>query len=352
VLVPYIVQPTAGAGLTFSVPYLYDGVSFAGVPKFVECADQRSTTGNCTGLRICVQSNTTHVQVVESLFPDPSVTLVSPTTPAFYSNFVLGYCNVLAGEQFDLAITNVRQAGYNGNYSFSSNLYSKEPIALVTRDDDVEWSDFVNWVFLALLTAETKTIFQTTAQATVNNPAPIVDLAQLPFYAAVAEVGNYGEVYARYLQTIVPRAPANELNNGSTPLIYSFPFGNTSTLGPGPVVNGTLEKILKRGYLLCGTAETLFFANFNSTAQEWEGFDVDYCRAVSAAVFNGTGSTVFVPITDTDRWEKLVNGDIDLISWDTTWNYQRDVDEPSTNTGFTFTQPDFYSGLQFGGTPS
>jgi hypothetical protein len=297
-----------------------------------------------------VQNGTNSLQLVEGLFPR-SVISVAPTTSAFYNFFVQKFCNVLAGENFDLAQNNVIQAGYNDSYSFSTNLYSKEPIALVTRDDDVEWSDYVNWVFLALLTAETRTIFQSTAQAVIQNPAPSVDTKQLQFYQAVATVGNYGEMYTRHLQSIVPRAPVNEQNNGSTPLIYSFPFGNTSTTGPGPVVNGTLEKILKRGYLICGTGESVFFANSNVTTLERNGFDVDYCRAASAAVFSDSRVTVIVPVTTTNRWELLANGDIDLLSWDTTWNYQRDVDELSIGTGFTFTQPNFYTGLQFGGFP-
>jgi hypothetical protein len=308
-----------------------------------------------------VQGNTTHVKLVESLFPTSAIA-VAPTTRAFYNLFVQKFCNVLAGENFDLAQNNVIQAGYNDSYSFSTNQYSKEPVALVTRDNDVEWSDFVNWVFLALLTAEFKTITQQNAQAVIQIPAPSVDLTQLHFYQAVATVGNYGEMYTRHLQFIAPRARVNEQNDGTTPLIYSFPFGDTNTTGPGPVVNGTLDKILERGYLLCGIAETPFFATFNYTTQEWEGYDVDYCRAVSAAIFHGRGSTVYVPVTSTNRFKLLASGNIDLLSWDTTWNYQRDVDEPSTksldrapqnvkHTGFTFTQPNFYTGLQFGGVP-
>lgn len=342
-------QPSAGAGFTFSVPYLYDGVSFAGVPQYVACAEQRLTTGNCSNISICVQDSTSHVPVIESLFPNLSVVVLAPSNFDFYNNFVKGLCNVLAGEQFDLAKINVLQAGYNGGYSFSSNFYSKEPIALVTRDDDASWSDFVNWVFLALLTAEKQSITQARAQTTVISPGPAVDLSQLPFYRAVATVGNYAEMYENHLNAIVPRAPVNQLNNGSTPLIYSFPFGNNTTWGPGPM--NTLNTILDRGYLLCGTAETPFFADFNLTAQQWQGFDVDYCRAVSAAIFNGIGSTVFGHVTDTNRWEVLQNGEIDILSWDSTWNYERDVLEPSTNTGFTFAQADFYTGLQLGGIP-
>ena len=252
---------------------------------------------------------------------------------------------MLAGNQFDLAALN------GGNYRFGENLYSKEPAALVTRDDDAQWSDFVNWVFLALLIAETQSITQATARTIVLNPGPAVDSSQLSFYRAVAAVGNYGEMYRRHLETILPRAPVNQQNNGTAPLIYSYPFGDSAAIGPGPFEGGTFDAILKRGYLICGTMENAFFGSFDHTVQEWVGFYVDYCRAVSSAIFNGQGSTVIIPVTATTRFELLQNGTIDVLSMPTTWNHDRDVNEPSTNVGFTFSSPVFYTGLQFGGVP-
>jgi len=46
------------------------------------------------------------------------------------------------------------------------------------------------------------------------------------FQNAVAEVGNYGEMYERHLESILPRTEVNRINDGSTGLIYVMPFGS------------------------------------------------------------------------------------------------------------------------------
>jgi ABC-type amino acid transport substrate-binding protein len=326
-------------------------LGFAGQPSYVECADSLKTSGNCSDVVICVQYGTTHVAVVESLFPGYSGVVLAPTQQNLYLDFVGGQCNVIAGEEFDLSEAVVRQAGYTGNYSIGNNVFSNEPLSLVTRDDDAHWSDIVNWVVLGLLTAEVQHVTQSTAVNIINDPTASVNLDDVMYINAVATVGNYGEVYQRHLESIVPRAPVNMLNNGSSPLEYPIPFGNTSINGPGPVANGTLESILQRGYLRCGITTAAFFSGFNVSTQQWSGMDIDFCLAVSAALFQGTGSTIFVPVTAEARFQQLASGELDLLSRVTSITYDRDVKEPTTGDGFTFSQPDFYSGIQFGGIP-
>lgn len=326
-------------------------MGFAGHPSFVTCAEALRTTGNCSGLVICVQYDTMHVDVVQSLFPGFAGVVLAPTQQNLYLDFVGGQCNVIAGEEFDLSEVIVRQAGYTGNYSIGNSVFSSEPLSLVTRDDDVHWSDFVNWVLLGLLTAEVQHMTQSTAINIINDPSVSIDPNDVMFINAVATVGNYGEMYQRNLESIVPRAPVNKLNNGSSPLVYPIPFGNMSINGPGPVPNGTLDTILQRGYLRCGITTAAFFSGFNISTQEWSGMDIDFCLAVSAALFQGLGSTIFVPVTAAERFEKLASGELDLLSRVTSITYDRNVQEPTTGLGFSFSQPDFYSGVQFGGIP-
>jgi ABC-type amino acid transport substrate-binding protein len=302
-------------------------------------------------VKICVQAGTTHVDTIQMLFPSFHGIVAAPTIQAFYLLFVGGKCTVLAGEQFDLSKKIVEQAGYNGNYTVSLAQFSKEPIALVTRDGDSDWSDLVNWVLLGLLTAENEGIYHSAAQSVVDAPTAAVNGTPIMFYRAVAQVGNYGEMYRNNLATYVARAPVNMLNNGSSPLLYSIPFGETNVTGPEPLSGGTLEKILQRGYLLCGIGDAPFFVDFKSTIPQLSGFDVDFCRAISAAIFNGTDNTVFIPIEAAERFEVLASGKVDLLSRLTSVTYERDVDEPTTKMGYTFAQPNFYTGLQFGGVP-
>src|SRR6185369_6348380 len=57
----------------------------------------------------------------------------------------------------------------------------------------------------------------------------------------------------------------------------------------------------------------------------WTGFDVDFCRAIAAAIFNDPSKVKFTPLSAKDRFEPLKTGDIDLLSRNTTWTLSRDV---------------------------
>jgi general L-amino acid transport system substrate-binding protein len=83
------------------------------------------------------------------------------------------------------------------------------------------------------------------------------------------------------------------------------------------------------------------------------GFDVDFCRAIAAAIFDGDGTKVdFTDLPASERFQSLQNGEVDILSRLTTVNLLRDVLEPNTGVGFSFTQPNFYEGLTFGGIPT
>ena len=77
---------------------------------------------------------------------------------------------------------------------------------------------------------------------------------------------------------------------------------------------------------------------------------MDFCKALSAAIFNGTTDTVEYLDVTSDRFLALQNREVDVLSRVTTVNLSRDIREGSTRMGFSFTQPNFYDGLWFGGT--
>ena len=172
------------------------------------------------------------------------------------------------------------------------------------------------------------------------------------FVNALAAVGNYGEVYERNLEQIVPRSAVNGINRGDLPLIYSFPYGNLLRQGNTLTPGGTIERILARGMLRCGVTRLTGFADFDPARQVWSGFDVDYCRAIAAALFGGaTTGVVIVELSSVERFAALQNGDVDVLARVTTATAQRDVFVPSVGVGFAFTQTTFYDGLAFGGIP-
>ena len=57
----------------------------------------------------------------------------------------------------------------------------------------------------------------------------------------------------------------------------------------------------------------------------WIGFDVDFCRAIAAAIFNDPTKVKFVPLTAKDRFTALQSGEIDVLSRNTTWTLSRDT---------------------------
>ena len=135
-------------------------------------------------------------------------------------------------------------------------------------------------------------------------------------------------------------------------MIYGMPFGDTTSSGPGPQVGSTLRTIADRGFLRCGITRRAIFAEFDTDTQERSGLDIDFCKALSAAMFNGVTSSVhYTVLPATDRFIALAEGQVDVLSRITTVTLSRDVNETSSGVGFSFSQPDFYDGLSFGGIP-
>lgn len=221
----------------------------------------------------------------------------------------------------------------------------------MTRDGDAEFSDFVNWIVQSLIAAEEQGITQSNADSFTESTLFGEDYQDM-FIDAIRAVGNYAEMYERNLEPIIPRAAANTLNQGDTGLVYAFPFGKPAINGPVPVSGGTLETIVSRGHLRCGITRRAVFAVFDNGDQEWRGLDVDFCKAVSAAIFNGvTNTIVYQVLPATERFKTLQEGGVDLLARITTVTMERDVYEPNAEAGFSFSQPNFYDGLSFGGIP-
>jgi len=344
-----VYETTTSAGFTFSSPYLYSELVYGGVPFFTNCTDSKETTGNCTDLRICVLGGTTHAEVLANEFPDNLVQ--SPSTTGLYRTFSNGLCNVLAGDPWAVAETAVRSNGYAGDYVLSSTVLASDPIALVTREGDPGWSDFVNWVLVGLQRAEERNVG-------ISNPAVFNfftnifgDAYRTMFIQAIAAVGNYGEIYERHLQDIVPRQPINQINApGSSGLLFAHPYGgNLVRSGVSrPTPGGTLQTVKARGLLRCGVKRQPGFA---ITSPGWTGFDVDYCNAISAALFDGAINVEFIELRSNERFPALVNGTVDVLTGMAAATFTRDVRESTTGVGLTFAQTTIYDRLAFGGIP-
>ena len=105
---------------------------------------------------------------------------------------------------------------------------------------------------------------------------------------------------------------------------------------------GTLEDVQARGELNCVVTTGLTgFAAPNADGR-WEGFDVDFCRAVAAAVLGDGDKVKFVPSTGKTRFTLLNSGEGDILFRNTTETMSRDAD-----LKLTFLPVNYYDGQGF-----
>ena len=109
-----------------------------------------------------------------------------------------------------------------------------------------------------------------------------------------------------------------------------------------PAWGGTLDTVRARGKLVCGVSEGLPGFSDRDSAGAWAGFDVDFCRAVAAAIFADPEKVDYVPLSATARFDALKGGEIDLLSRNSTWTMSRDV-----GLGIDFAGISYYDGQGF-----
>ncbi len=104
----------------------------------------------------------------------------------------------------------------------------------------------------------------------------------------------------------------------------------------------TLDDVKQRGTLRCGVNGEVPGLSFKDAGGVWSGLDVDFCRAVAAAVLGSADKVEYVPVSTANRFDILREGEIDLLSRNTTWTLSRDLD-----LGIVFVAPLYYDGQGF-----
>ena len=83
---------------------------------------------------------------------------------------------------------------------------------------------------------------------------------------------------------------------------------------------GTLDGVKSKGFVQCGVnAAGLQGFGAPNDAGEWSGLDVDYCKAVAAAVFGDPSKVKYSPLTAKERFTALQSGEIDMLARNSTW---------------------------------
>jgi len=128
-------------------------------------------------------------------------------------------------------------------------------------------------------------------------------------------------------------------NLGAIPRIIGVYMAASALVLPIGVSAQTLEAIKHRGTLVCGVSQGVLGFSSRSDAGDWTGLDVDFCRALAAAIFNDPRKVQFEPLSATERFTALQSKKIDVLARNSTWTISRE-----TELGLAFTGVTFYDG--------
>ena len=116
----------------------------------------------------------------------------------------------------------------------------------------------------------------------------------------------------------------------------------TATSGIVGANSTVLEELYSENMLSCGISTgTPGFSGLDEK-NNYSGLDVDFCRAIAAAVFGDDSRVRYVELDSGQRFDALLNGEVDILSRNTTWTLQRDADFE-----FEFVGIMFYDGQGF-----
>jgi general L-amino acid transport system substrate-binding protein len=98
--------------------------------------------------------------------------------------------------------------------------------------------------------------------------------------------------------------------------------------------------ILERGRIICGCNQELPGFGYLNPDGQFEGFDIDFCKALAAAVFGDPTAVEYRPLTAAERLPALQTGEIDVLIRNTTWTLTRD----SKDNALNWAAVNFYDG--------
>jgi len=115
-----------------------------------------------------------------------------------------------------------------------------------------------------------------------------------------------------------------------------------AAFAPAAKAGDVMDSVMESGTLRCGVNTGLAGFSIADDQGNWTGLDVEYCRAVAAAVLGDPEAVQFVPLSAQQRFTALQAGEIDILSRNTTWTLTRDV-----SLGIHFAGVTFYDGQGF-----
>ena len=96
-----------------------------------------------------------------------------------------------------------------------------------------------------------------------------------------------------------------------------------SVMTAGAAMAGTLDDVKQKGFVQCGVSQGLMGFSNPDSSNNWTGMDVDFCRAVAAAIFNDPTKVKYSPLSAKERFTALQSGEVDVLSRNSTWTMSR-----------------------------
>jgi len=115
--------------------------------------------------------------------------------------------------------------------------------------------------------------------------------------------------------------------------------GQTEAGGQGGGGGNLLQEVQDRGTLRCGVNDAVPGFGFTGEGGEPQGFDIDFCKVVAAAVLGDAEAVEYTPLSAEQRFTALQSGEIDVLIRNTTYTASRDGTE-----GARFLHTTFYDG--------
>ncbi len=110
----------------------------------------------------------------------------------------------------------------------------------------------------------------------------------------------------------------------------------------GETQASTVDDIKQRDALRCGVSQGVPGFSNPTSAGQWEGFDVDICHALAAAVLGDASKILIKPLSAGSRFDALARKEVDVLTRNTSLTYGRDA-----GLGFTFAGISFYDSQGF-----
>lgn len=222
---------------TFVATTFYDGQTI-----LAPSAAPVTTLGGLAGRTVCALDGTSSLDVIRTALADAGVTatvIAQPDLDTEVAAYLDGGCDALTSDRSQLAaIGSTLPDG--ASHAIAPLTLTREPLGPVVPSGDEAWATIVRWIAYSLVIAEEHDLSgRAAAQALPGSDPelrrmfgaaddPGATLGLTPGWAAraVAAVGNYGELYERWLGPSTPLALERGLNALWTDggLLYAPPF--------------------------------------------------------------------------------------------------------------------------------